>query len=83
MTKNKRINDVNENFSIIRYPHLTELDLLEAHDDHVEQFLIDTKTCLPNNVYLWIHYRILKKITHDFNRNETRINCSKIRYHVS
>jgi len=83
--KNQRCrnsNDDNENFSIIQYPHLTELDLLEAHDDYVEQFLIDTKTCLPNNVYILIHYKILKKITYDFTRDETRINCLKIRYHV-
>ncbi len=78
----RKLNDDNENFSIIQYPHLVELDLLEAHDNYVEQFLIDAKTCLPNNVYLFINYKILKKITHDFKRDETQINCRKIRYRV-
>ena len=40
----------NQDLSIIKYPHLTKLNLYEAHDDYVEQFLVDTKTCLPNNV---------------------------------
>ncbi len=78
----RKSNDDNENFSIIQYPHLTLLDLFEAHDDYVEQFLIDNKTCLPNNVYLYIDYKRLKKITQDFKRDETQINCSKIRYRV-
>ena len=33
----------NEHFSIIEYPHLTELILLEAHNDYVEQFLIQNR----------------------------------------
>ncbi|CAF2641682.1 unnamed protein product [Rotaria sp. Silwood2] len=43
----------NENLSIIEYPHLNELDLTAAHIDYVKQFLFDTKTCLPNNVFLF------------------------------
>jgi hypothetical protein len=35
---------------------------------------------LPNNVYLFIDYRPLKRITYNFTRDETWINCSKVRY---
>ncbi|UJR09953.1 hypothetical protein I4U23_014176, partial [Adineta vaga] len=45
-------NDNNEHLPIIEYPHLTKLDLIEGHHDYIEQFLLDTKTCLPNDVYL-------------------------------
>ncbi len=55
--------------------HPLKKSLHEAHDDYVEQFLIDTKTCLLNNVYLYINYKILEKIIWDFKRDETRINC--------
>ncbi|CAF3807757.1 unnamed protein product [Rotaria magnacalcarata] len=53
--RSRKSNSDNENFSIIEYPHLIVLDLYEAHDDYVKQFLIDTKTCLPNDVYLCIN----------------------------
>jgi hypothetical protein len=78
----RKSNDDNESLTIIQYPFLTKLDLLEAHDDYVEQFLLDTKTCLPNNVHLIIFYLTLKKITNNFTRNETRINASKVKYRV-
>jgi hypothetical protein len=32
------------------------------------------------NVYLHSDYRPLKKMTDNFTRDETRINCSKIKY---
>ncbi|CAF3334282.1 unnamed protein product [Rotaria sp. Silwood2] len=69
-----------ENLSIIKYPHLTELDLTLVHKDYIRQFLLDTKTCLPNNVYLLIDYRLTKKITRNFTRNTTRTNCAKLGY---
>ncbi|CAF3818585.1 unnamed protein product [Rotaria sordida] len=69
-----------QNLSIIEYPHLTTLDLIEVHDDYVEQFLVDTKTCLPNNVFLFVFYRPLEKVTQNFQREATRINCAKLRH---
>ncbi|CAF4738516.1 unnamed protein product, partial [Rotaria sp. Silwood2] len=39
-----------QNLSIIKYPYLTQLDFLQAHDDYIEQFLLDTKTYLPYNI---------------------------------
>ncbi len=47
--KNKLCND-HKDFVIIKYPHLTSLSLTEAHDDYIEQFLVDMKMCLPNNI---------------------------------
>ncbi|CAF2101594.1 unnamed protein product [Rotaria magnacalcarata] len=79
--KNKKcIKSENENFSIVEYHYLTELYLIEAHEDYVEEFLLDAKTCLPNGVHLHIDYQLLKKVTHNFQRDTTRINCSKINY---
>jgi hypothetical protein len=77
--KNKQCRK-SENLSIIEYHHLTELCLLNAHEDYHEEFLLDTETCLPNGVYLRIDYRSLEKVTHNFERDATRINCSKINY---
>jgi hypothetical protein len=57
--------------------------LNEAHDDYVEQFLLDTKTCLPYGVDLHVDCKPLKRVTHNFKRGATRINCSKVRYRCS
>jgi hypothetical protein len=70
----------NKNLSIIKYLHLTHLVLHRAHEDYVEQFLNDTRTCLPSDIYLFIDYRSMKKVTHNFKRAATRINCSKANY---
>ncbi|CAF1559615.1 unnamed protein product, partial [Rotaria sp. Silwood1] len=72
--------DDKQDFSIIKYPHLTYLNLNEIHEDYIEQFLDDTKTYLPNNMDLATDYELLKKATHNFKRNTTRINCLKINY---
>ncbi|CAF5069650.1 unnamed protein product, partial [Rotaria sp. Silwood1] len=39
----------NENLSIIKYPNLTSITFYNAHDDYIEEFLIHTKICLPDN----------------------------------
>ncbi|CAF3949473.1 unnamed protein product [Rotaria sordida] len=69
----------NQDLSIIKYPHLTNLTLSRSHDDYVEQFLLDTKTCLPNNVHLNVTYQTLERVTHNFTRDATRINCQKLK----
>lgn len=68
----------NQQWSIIEYPHLDTLDLVRVHDDYIEQFLLDTKMCLPNYVDLLIAYESLQRVTQNFTRDATRINCSKI-----
>ncbi|CAF1212660.1 unnamed protein product [Rotaria sp. Silwood1] len=75
----RKLEDDNEHLSIITYPHISELNLIEDHDDYIEQFLVDTKTCLPNSVYLSVDYKVLKTVTQNFTRNTTRVNCTKLR----
>ncbi|CAF1484567.1 unnamed protein product [Rotaria sordida] len=72
-----------QNLSIIKYSHLIQLDLHQAHKDYLEEFLLDIKTCLPNNVQIFIPYRPLKNITYNFTRDATRMNCSKVIYPYS
>ncbi|CAF0992912.1 unnamed protein product [Rotaria sordida] len=77
---NEQSKDDNRPLSIvIQYPHLFELNLIKTHEDYLEQFLLDTKMCLPNSIFLHINYRLLKEVTHNFTRNSTRNNCVKIR----
>ena len=66
--------------SIIVYPHLKGLDIRDVYDDYVEQFLVDTKMSLPNAISLSVRYEALERVTHNFQREATRINCSKLRF---
>jgi len=75
--------DDNEHLPIIEYPHLRELDLQHVHEDYLEQFLLATKTCLPNGVSLLTYYNGLVEVTHDFRRTATRFNCSKMICHIN
>jgi hypothetical protein len=72
-------NNNKELISIIEYAHLIRLHLLRIHDDYVEQFLFDTKTCLPNDIHLIIGYDILQRVTHNFTRDAIRIDYSKVK----
>ncbi|CAF3851343.1 unnamed protein product [Rotaria sordida] len=71
-------NNDNQNLSLFEYLFLCELKLVHVHDDYIEQLLFDTKTYLPNNVRLCIDYKSLQRVTHNFTRDATRINCTKI-----
>jgi hypothetical protein len=71
-------NDDNRNLSLIQFPFLIELTIDDVHDDYIEQFLLDTKTYLRNDVCLYIKYESLQRVTHNFTRDATRINCAKI-----
>ncbi|CAF3863619.1 unnamed protein product, partial [Rotaria sp. Silwood1] len=55
-----------------------ELVIIDVHDDYIEQFLFDTKTYLQSNIILEVSYESLQRATHNFTRNATRINCTKI-----
>jgi len=70
----------NQQWPIIEYPHLTQLDLVRTHENYVEQFLINTKMCLLNNFYLHVTYDTLERVTNNFTRDLTRFNSSKIYY---
>ena len=75
----RQLDDDNQHLSVIEYPYLSHLNLYEAHDDYTEQFLADTKTCLPNGVYLSVDYQVVKRVTQDFTRHSTRLNSTKLR----
>jgi hypothetical protein len=63
---------------VIKYPYLIEIDLVKIYEDYVEEFLNNKKICLLNNVHIRVCYYSLKKVTEDFTRDATRINCSTI-----
>ena len=65
--------------SNIKYPYLTRLDLSDAHDDYIEEFLDENRTYLPDHVILDVHYSI-QEVINKFTRASTRINCKKIRF---
>ncbi|CAF1082880.1 unnamed protein product [Rotaria sordida] len=66
------------NSSIVKYNHLITLDISKAHEDYIEEFLFNTKTYFHNNIFLDINYKSLERVTHNFTRDDTRINCAKI-----
>jgi len=70
----------NEDLSIIEYSSMTELCLFNAHDDYIEQFLLDSKAFIPNYFSISIRYHSLERITNHFTRDETRINSKKIKH---
>ena len=74
----KKSNIDNRTSPFIKYSHLILLNLFDAHNDYIEQFLDDTKTCLSNNIHLVVDYESLQRVTYNFTRNSTRINCSKV-----
>ena len=70
--------ELNENFALIQYSSLLEIHIGNVHDDYIEEFLFDTKTHLSKNVNLYIKYESLERVTHNFTRESTRINCTKV-----
>lgn len=68
------------NLLIVQYAYLIELNFDHAHDDYVEEFLMDKKTSLPDDVLIWIEHSQLTRVTNNFTRPETKINCKKIGY---
>ncbi|CAF4128342.1 unnamed protein product [Rotaria sp. Silwood2] len=80
---NKRFREstnINQHLSIIKYPYLKQLYLIDVCIDYYEQFLFDTKTCLPFDVRVYMQYGLVKQVTRNFTRNRTRSNCAKINY---
>jgi len=68
----------NQTLSIIKYPNLTRLNFTESHDDYIEQFLLDTKMSLPNNLHFYVDYQSLERVTNNFTRYTTRNNSAKL-----
>ncbi|CAF3716106.1 unnamed protein product [Rotaria sordida] len=70
--------DDNRHLSVIQYPYLSVVDLFHAHDDYVEQFLLDIKMCLTTKLNFQVYFSTLDRVTHNFTRDATRINCAKL-----
>lgn len=66
--------------SLVKYPYLAILSVYCAHEDYVEEFLDEHRTCLSNDVKLSVSYGMLRKVTNNFTRASTRINCKKISF---
>ncbi|CAF1446202.1 unnamed protein product [Rotaria sordida] len=79
-SQNKKSDEDDQYLSIIEYSYLTELRLLDVHDDYIEQFLFHSKSVLPNNISLSVQYDFLKRVTNHFTREQTRINSAKIKH---
>ena len=69
----------NHHLSITEYPHLSYLNLTDAHDDYLEEFFLQTNTSLPDHLHLSVDYQRLKRVTQHFTSNTTRNNCQKLR----
>jgi hypothetical protein len=76
--QNQQSNTNHRNVPILKYPCLTLLSLYGSHDDYLEQFLDENRTCLPDHVKLNVNYCTLQEVTNNFTRASTRINCEKI-----
>ncbi|CAF3400043.1 unnamed protein product [Rotaria sp. Silwood2] len=70
----------NQQWSIIEYSYLMQLDLLKTHENYVEQFLNNTKLSLLHNICFRVDYNTLQRVTDNFTSDTTRMNCSKIKY---
>ncbi|CAF1284693.1 unnamed protein product [Rotaria sordida] len=66
--------------SIIEYPHLTKLALVQNHENYLEQFLNNSKMYLSNNIYLLENYDCLQRVTDNFTSDAKRMNYAKIKY---
>jgi hypothetical protein len=64
---------------IVKYPHLTDLYFGCVPIDYVEQFLIDSNTCLPCLRKIYIEYEKLFTVTENFTSKATRTTCSKLK----
>jgi hypothetical protein len=67
-----------ERLPVIRYPSLRKLVLVDVHDDYVEQFLFATRTFFSNGMHVCNYRSQMKRVTHDFTRDETRLNSSQV-----
>ncbi|CAF4457461.1 unnamed protein product [Rotaria sp. Silwood2] len=55
-SQNKKSDEDDQHLPIIEYSYLTELRLLDVHDDYIEQSLFHSKSVLPNNIFLSVQY---------------------------
>jgi hypothetical protein len=65
--------------SLITFPHLILLNLIEAHVDYAEQFLVDKNTHLPCLLDLYIKYESLAMVTNNFINDAKRLTCAQLK----
>jgi hypothetical protein len=78
--QNQKLNEDGRHFPIIEYAHLNVLRLINAHVDYAEQFLLNTKTCLSNSIFLvatMSHFRVSLTILQEM-RHESIVVKSKV-----
>ena len=68
-----------ENSSVVKYPRLISLRLVNVCIDYLDQFLNETKAYLPRLTELETNYDDLKLVTEYFTRDATRVHCVKIK----
>lgn len=66
--------------SVIKYAHLTSLDIGNTNFFYVDDFLNERKTSLPHLTRLKINYFDLAYVTQNFRRAETKRNCNQIKW---
>jgi hypothetical protein len=71
--------DHSQSYSMVKYPHLTSLDVAYCHENYLEQFLNETKAYVPCLTKLTVDHRHLKSVTENFTREATRCNCAKVK----
>jgi len=75
----KLVFDDTQSYSVVEYPHLTSLDIRAVDGDYVDQFLNMTKTYVPRITTLKVDYNQLARVTENFTRDATRLNCAKVK----
>jgi hypothetical protein len=65
--------------TLITFPHLILLNLVNAHMDYIKQFLFDKITHLPCLLDLCITYESLTTVTKNFTNDATRLYCRKLK----
>jgi len=71
--------DKQHSSTLIIFPHLILLNLLEAHDDYAEQFLLNKNTHLPCLLDLCVRYESLAILTNNFTNGTTSLNCIQLK----
>jgi hypothetical protein len=70
--------DKQHSSTLIKFPQLILLNLVNAHVDYAEQFLFDKNTYLPCLLDLRIEYESLIMVTNNFTNDATRLYCAKL-----
>ena len=65
--------------TLIIFPHLIRLNLVNAHVDYAEQLLFDKNTGMPCLVDLCIKYESLAIVTNNFINDAARTTCAKLK----